>query len=497
MSSADKPPSTSALSIDGLMIWLRQPVDASSVILFRIAFGVVLAGWAWNYLSTGRVTRLYIEPKFHFPYGGFEWVQPLPGSWMYAPFVLLLVLALLIAAGLFYRVATILFAVGITYVFLLERTNYQNHYYLVCLVAWTLTLLPLNRLVAGDVWRGVVKEQAFVSRWVLVILQFHIAVPYFYGGVAKITPDWLLGQPMGIYLESKANWPFIGPWLASSWAGVLFSYGGLLFDLAIVPLLIWKRTRMLAFLAAVAFHLSNAVLFSIHIFPWFMILATTLFFSPDWVRRLLASGRRKDEDATSFHSNAPNQSKGESMLIYGFVCYAVFHLFWPLRCQLYQEETSWTERAHLFSWRMMLRAKEVGLGYAIRDPETGAVKNINHAEYLDPEQAEKFGRDPHNILSFARFIARTNRLPSGKTPEVYAFVAASLNGRKPQLMIDPNVNLAGLTTKEVRDGKWIMPLVEPLRFPAWKLPPSQWREHMELPEIKFLKPSSSSVNQSS
>jgi hypothetical protein len=146
---------------------------------------------------------------------------------------------------------------------------------------------------------------------------------------------------------------------------------------------------------------------------------------------------------------------------------------------------------------MMLRAKEVGLGFAIRDPETGAVKNVNHAEYLDPEQAEKFGRDPHNILSFARFIAKTSRSESGKTPEVYAFVAASLNGRKPQLMIDPNVNLAGLTSEQVREGKWIMPLVEPLRFPAWNLPPSQWREHMELPEIKFMKSTASQTNSSS
>ena len=497
MSSATNTDSSSALSVNGLMNFLRQPVDASSVILFRVAFGVVLAGWAWNYLSTGRVTRLYIAPKFHFPYGGFEWVQPLPGNWMYVPFVTLLVLALLIAAGLFYRLATILFAIGITYVFLLERTNYQNHYYLVCLVAWTLTLLPLNRLVAGDVWRGAVQEQSYVPRWVLLILQFHIAVPYFYGGVAKITPDWLLGQPMGIYLESKSNWPFIGSWLASSWAGVMFSYGGLLFDLAIVPLLIWKRTRMLAFLAAIAFHLSNAVLFSIHIFPWFMILATTLFFSPDWVRRLLASGRATRVDVSPIPVDVQVQGKRETLLIYGFACYAVFHMFWPLRCQLYHEETSWTERAHLFSWRMMLRAKEVGLGFAIRDPETGAVKNVNHAEYLDPEQAEKFGRDPHNILSFARFIAKTSRSESGKTPEVYAFVAASLNGRKPQLMIDPNVNLAGLTSEQVREGKWIMPLVEPLRFPAWNLPPSQWREHMELPEIKFMKSTASQTNSSS
>ena len=471
----------------GLMDYLRQPVDASSAILFRVSFGIVMAGWAWNYLSSGRVSRLYIAPQFHFPYSGFEWVKPLGGNGMYLVFIGLLVLALLIASGFFYRLSTILFALGFTYVFLLERTNYQNHYYLVCLLSWILVFLPLNKLVAGDVWRSAVAEQNWIPRWVLWILRFQIAVPYTYGGLAKLTPDWLLGQPMGMYLESKSNWPLIGSWFAAPWTGVLFSYGGLLFDLAIVPLLFWKHTRAIAYLAAVAFHLSNAVLFSIHIFPWFMILATTLFFPPNWVRRILASGREISLQSDAEQTGPREHNKSETYLIYALAAYCAFQLAWPLRSHRFEEETSWTERGHLFSWRMMLRVKEVGVGFAIRNPETGQVKNINHTEFLDSEQSEKFGRDPRNILSFARFLANASPLPSGQRPEVYAFVAASLNGRKPQLMIDPNVDLANMNAAQEKSGSWIMPLEEPLRQPAWNVPQSQWKEHMKIPEIRFMK----------
>ena len=473
--------------IDRLLEFLRQPVDASSVILFRLSFGIVLAAWAWNYLSTGRVDRLYIQPKFHFPYGGFEWVSPVSGTWIVLVFSGLLLLALLIAAGLFYRIATLLFAIGFTYVFLIERTNYQNHYYLVCLISWIMVVLPLNRLVSGDVWRGAVSEQSWVPRWTLWILTFHIAVPYLYGGIAKFTPDWLLGQPMGLYLETKGDWPIVGSWLKAPWAGLLFSYGGMIFDLAIVPLLIWKPTRLWAYCAAVAFHLSNAVLFSIHIFPWLMILATTLFFSPDWVRRVLSSGRQvASECARPTNSTEPRVI--ERYLIYFFFLVCIFHLVWPFRCHLYGEETSWTERGHLFSWRMMLRVKEVGIGFAVRNPQTGEVKNVNHNEYLGIEQAEKFGRDPKNILSFAKFLSQSNPFGPSVKPEVYVFAAASLNGRKPQLMIDPNIDLANLTKEQQRSGSWIMPLKEPLCWPPFKLPPSQWREYMEIPEIRFMKP---------
>ena len=75
---------------------------------------------------------------------------------------------------------------------------------------------------------------------------------------------------------------------------MLFSYGGLLFDLAVVPLLLWKRTRLQAFLAAVVFHLCNALLFefSIGVFPWMMIAATLMFFDPSWPRMRLSRRTR-------------------------------------------------------------------------------------------------------------------------------------------------------------------------------------------------------------
>jgi hypothetical protein len=294
---------------------------------------------------------------------------------------------------------------------------------------------------------------------------------------------------MGIYLQSKSDWPIVGSLFASAVAGKLFSYGGLVFDLIIVPLLIYRRTRSIAYLASVAFHLSNALLFSIHIFPWFMILATTLFFSPEWVKRALASGRSRplQADGNAKDTLETEMNNSNRYLLYILMTYCLFHLIWPLRCHLYGEEASWTERGHLFSWRMMLRVKEVGIGFAIRDPDTGKIKNVNHTKFLAAEQAEKFGRDPKNILSFAKFLARSNASADGKEPEVYALVAASLNGRKPQLMIDPNVDLAHLPIDQERLGSWIVPLEEPLRLPPWNLPANQWREHLKLPEIHFLK----------
>jgi len=497
IAAASESTSTRTWSSD-LQQWFcfaERPVDIASATFFRIAFGCLTAAWSWDYLTSGRVTRLYVLPQFHFTYPGFEWLTPWSGVGMYVHFLVMLALSLCIAAGWFYRVAAVAFALCFTYFFLLERTNYQNHYYLMALVSWMLPLLPLNRNVSVDAWRRPEISSETAPAWVYWVIQFHIAIPYFFGGVAKLTPDWMLGQPMGMFLQTKAEFPIVGSWLSWPAMGAMLSWYGLMFDLLIVPALLWKKTRILAYLLCVVFHLGNSALFQIHVFPWFMIAATTIFFAPDWPRRILSgsTGKTEPEAASREAERVGAQAtpirwtlRKQVVLVLALL-YAAFHCLWPLRSRLYGEETSWTERGHLFSWRMMLRAKEVGIGYAVSDPATGRVANVDHKQFIDPEQAEKFPRDPELILKMAHFIADKAEKDMGRRPQVYAFVLASLNGRKPQLMIDPNVDLAAQPLYTAGAHSWIVPLTEPFRSSPWSVPIEQWREHVELPEFKFMK----------
>lgn len=466
------------------------PVDNAGVTFFRVAFGGLMAAWAWNYLASGRVTRLYVEPSFNFTYYGFDWVAPWPGNGMYLHFFAIMMLSLMIAAGLFYRFAACGFAIAIIYVFLLDRTNYQNHYYLICLFGCLLTLLPLNRNVSVDAWRKPAIATQTTPAWVYWAIRFHVGVPYFFGGIAKLTPDWLLGQPMGMFLSTKTGIPVIGSLVSWQSTGLALSWSGLLFDLLIVPALLWRKTRVVAYVLCIAFHLTNAVLFQIHVFPWFMIVATTIFFDPAWPRRLLTAGQGKKmpEATENFHQG--QYQRPRKLILFAVGAYLLFHCVWPLRSRFYGGEPSWDERGHLFSWRMMLRAKEVGLGYAIVDPKTGGVANVDHKQFIDAEQSEKFGRDPELILLMAHFIANRFESETGRRPQVYAFVLASLNGRKAQLMIDPNVDLAAEPRGQFGQRDWVVLLTEPLRREPWNVPVEQWRQYVELPEIEFLKKTS-------
>ena len=464
---------------------LLAPVDIASLVFFRVGFGAIAAWWAWNYLTDGRVDYYYVQPRFHFTYFLFGWVKPWPGIGMYLHFLALAILGLCIAAGCCYRIACVLFALGFTYVFLLDATNYQNHYYLIILLSWVLALVPANRAVSVDAAiRPSIRGEA-APAWAIWLLRFHVALPYFFGGVAKLDADWYGGQAMRQMLAPRATMPVIGPWLMSDTTVSLLTWGGLLFDLSIVPLLLWKRTRAVAYVLCVLFHVTNSVLFQIHVFPWFMIFATTVFFEPDWPRRVL--GGQPVELPQPQTVDWSSLSRGVKLGFALLTLYCVFHLWWPLRHQFYGGDVNWTERGHYFSWRMMLRNKTAGVRYYLTDPVEGKTWNPDLRPYINVEQAGKFTKDPEMILQLAHFLADEHRQNTGHPLEVRALVLTSLNGRKPQLFVDPTVDLA----KDPRgfySRSWLKPLTELPRPEPWSLPLSEWEKHVELPPLPAVGP---------
>ena len=124
---------------------LFEPVDAASLTFFRIAFGTVMVWEVARYFAYDWIYSNWIQPRFFFPYYGFEWVQPWPGDWMYWHFLALGVLAACIALGFLYRLAAALFFLVFAYVFLLDQANYLNHYYLIVLISLLMVVVPANR----------------------------------------------------------------------------------------------------------------------------------------------------------------------------------------------------------------------------------------------------------------------------------------------------------------------------------------------------------------
>ena len=451
---------------------LCAPVDIASLVVFRVAFGAIMLWEVWRFFQYGRIARYYIDPTFYFTYFGFHWVRPLPGDGMYHHFWLLGVLAVCIAIGALYRLAAAAFFLGITYVFLLDQTTYLNHIYLVCLVSFLMVLVPAHRALSVDTWIWPGRSASVVPTWALWILRFQIAIPYTYGGIAKLNADWLQGEPVRMWLAGRASDRLIGQLLTSEWTVALIAYGGLLFDLAIVPMLLWRRTRLLGYALAVGFHLTNAYLFNIGIFPWFMIAATLLFFPPDWPRTLWVRARglirRRPAAAAPVETvsvpvagwRAPGRG---ALLVLSFLAlYVAAQLLLPFRHLLYPGDVAWNEEGHRFSWRMKLRDKSHQIAFVAYSPSSGRTWLLPPRDYLTGRQEDDLDGHPDMILQLAHHMADDLRARGHADIQIRVRALTSLNGRRRQDLIDPNVDLT-TRHRSIWPADWVLPLTEPLR----------------------------------
>ncbi len=436
------------------------PVDNASLVFFRFAFGLLMAWETYRYFKNDWIFAYWIKPKFFFHYYGFSWLNPWPGDGMYLHWFILGLLAVFLALGLFYRLSALLFFLGFTYCFLLGQAHYLNHFYLVCLLSFLLIFLPAHRAASLDCLLRPRLRASTTPAWTIWILRLQIGVVYFYSGIAKLSPGWVSGGTMRPWLaqaQEKAS-PIVGRFFHHDGVVYFASYSGLLFDLLVVPALLWRRTRLPAFACAVAFHLANAHLFQIGIFPWLAIAATTIFFAPDWPRLLLARCGISDR----LHTNPalPGVLPRYSAVTLSFLAlYAALQLLVPLRHHLYPSRVDWSYEGHRFSWRMKLLDRKAYARFIVVDENTGATMEVRQADYLTPRQTRKMAARPDMILQFAHHLAAKHPVSEPRRLRVHAIVFLSLNDGPPQLLVDPEVNLAAVA-RTLGPASWLLPLPE-------------------------------------
>lgn len=430
---------------------LFRPVDAASLAVFRVVFGVVMLVDIVRYWSNGWIESYFAEPKHFFSYPLFDFVKPLPGIFLDVHFGVLACAAICIALGLYTRIAAAVFAAGFWWWFLCDQTHYLNHYYLIALIATLLVFVPTERAFSLDARFRPRPEGPTAPAWAVGLLRFQIGVPYVFGGIAKLNSDWFAREPMRMWLRMRSDVPLFGPYVTEEWCVAAFVWGGLLLDLLIVPALLWRRTRPFAYLAAVVFHGTNEFIFAIGIFPWLMMAATTIYFEPDWPRRLL---RRPALALASIPVTPPSVRPRILALLSIWV---TFQCLVPLRHFLYPGNASWTEEGHLYAWHMKLRDKSGTGKFTGRETATGRTFEIDPRDYLTREQERQMVTHPDMIVQFARLVARGHERETGEKLEVRAEVWMSLNGRTRQLYLDPAVDLAA-QRRTLGSWDWIQPL---------------------------------------
>ena len=423
---------------------LFTPVDIAPLIFLRITFGLLMLFEVGAYTFSGYLRGYLSNAQIHFVYYGFTWVSPPPGNWLYVLAAVVMLSAVGLMLGLYYRFCAVVFALGFTWVFLTEQANYLNHFYLICLLGFVAIVLPANRARSVDCLRKPHLRTETVPAWTILILQAHIAIAYFYGGIAKINWDWLNAAPIRVWFTTGVPAPRIPEFLKQEFVFYFVSYSGLLLDLLMFPMLLWKRTRALAIVLAVTFHLCNSWLFDIGVFPFLSIALSLLFVNPQWHRKILRLGPRSGQPAIAA---PPNRWIAGAVLTY-----LALQLLIPFRHLLYPGPVNWTEEGHRFAWHMMLRSKQGDAYFIVKDP-AGKLWRIDPREVLTRRQYVKMLGRPDMILQFAHYL---RELADEVEVSIYAVSYVSLNGRPRKLLVHPETDLATVK-RDLWHATWILP----------------------------------------
>ncbi|MEZ4922858.1 MAG: HTTM domain-containing protein [Crocinitomicaceae bacterium] len=447
----------------------HEHTSAAPLAVYRIGFGILMLFSTMRFLLNGWVESQYIEPHFHFPYLGFEWVPYPSESLIYSLFIGMIIGSILIILGLFYRFGAFLFFFSFTYVELLDKTNYLNHYYFVSLVAFLLVLIPANRYFSLDARLGLTNYSKTCPKWHIGLLQFQIAIVYIFAGIAKLESDWLFhAQPLKYWLHTAHHYDFIGPILKQDWVAYFFAWFGCIYDLTIVFFLLTKKTRPYAYFFVIVFHITTWLLFPIGVFPWVMIMATLIFFEAYFHERILNFIRLLfgHQEAKRSGINTALLPKKMTTALIG--AYLAVQLLIPFRYLFYEGNLFWKEQGFRFSWRVMLMEKAGYAMFYVIDPKTKSEIEINNSKYLTQNQEKMMSTQPDMILQYAHYLqdvySDTTVIQHGVSmefnkPEIHAEIYVTLNGRPNQLYVDKKHDLAQIDN-DLSERKWVEDFVK-------------------------------------
>jgi len=430
--------------------FLFKQVDNIGLILFRVVFGLLISIEAFGAIATGWVKRVLVDPEFTFNFIGFDFLQNLQGSGMYLYFVIMGVCGLMVMLGYKYRYSMFFYALLWSGVYFMQKTSYNNHYYLMMLLCWLMVFLPSNRCLSLDAkWKPSIQSSSMPnwSKWVLITQVF---IVFTYASVAKWYPDWLDGTAPGFLLKSKKDYWLIGGFLQQTWVHYAIAYFGIFIDLLIIPMLLWKRTRLLGFYISLFFHLFNSIVFQVGIFPYMSISFALLFFSPETLKKRLLP---KKELYIGDEIHIP---KYKNILIGILFIYFIFQVGLPLRHWAINDNVLWTEEGHRLSWRMMLRSKSATLKVWVKDKSTDKKVRYNYNKLLSKKQRRAVASKPDLLWQLAQKIKSLEE-ENGLDVAVYMDVAVSVNGGPFFPFVNPEVDIAAAKWDPFSHTTWILP----------------------------------------
>lgn len=429
---------------------LFKTVDNAPLILFRIFFGLVFVAESFGAIATGWVTDNLVAPQTNFTFIGFEFLKHLMGDYMYIHFVIMGLLSLGVTLGYKYRFSIIGLTIMWAAVYFMQKTSYNNHYYLMLLVCLIMSFLPANKYASVDVKQKNISPKNYMPQWILLVFIIQVACVYFYATIAKFYPDWLNGTVTSNMYASMTKFPAFSELFQNHYFHLFIAYVGIAFDGLIVPALLWKRTRIFAVVLSLIFHISNSITLEIGVFPYFALAFCIFFFPPEQIRKVFFKKKQPlNEDIPEY------DFESKKVFQCFFIPYLIIQILLPIRHWFIKGDVLWTEEGHRLSWRMMLRSRSGVVRFKVVNKVSDERLFFELSEIYTAKQIARINT-PDMIWQAAQQI-KQEFAKEGIDVAVYAQSSLVSINEKPALkLIDSKVDLTEVKWSHFKHHDWIL-----------------------------------------
>jgi len=434
-----------------MMQKLFKSVDNAPLIIFRVFFGLVFVFESFGAIATGWVSQNLVQPQTNFNFIGFEFLLNLMGNYMYAHFAIMGIFALGVTFGYKYRFSIIAMTLLWASVYFMQKTSYNNHYYLMFLIGLMMCFLPAHKYASIDAKQKPSIKKLYMPNWILLIFIIQIACVYFYATIAKFYPDWLNGTVTSNMYAGMTKFPAFTELFKNHYFHLFIAYIGIAFDGLIVPALLWKRTRIFAVVLSLIFHISNSITLEIGVFPYFALAFCVFFFPPEQIRKTFFKKKSPLNAETP-----PFDFESKKIFQYFFIPYLIIQVILPIRHWFITDDVLWTEEGHRLSWRMMLRSRQGIANFQVVDKHTNEKLPYDLSANYTVKQYSRINT-PDMIWQTAQHIKQKCAL-EGRDVAVYVTSSlVSINGKTSYQLIDPTVDLANEKWNHFKHHSWILP----------------------------------------
>uniref|UniRef100_A0A8C5KLC0 Gamma-glutamyl carboxylase n=1 Tax=Jaculus jaculus TaxID=51337 RepID=A0A8C5KLC0_JACJA len=478
---------TDVSSWQRLVTLLNRPTDPSNLAVFRFLFAFLMVLDIPQERGLSSLDRKYLDGLDVCRFPLLDALRPLPLDWMYLVYTIMFLGALGMMLGLCYRISCVLFLLPYWYVFLLDKTAWNNHSYLYGLLAFQLTFMDANHYWSVDGLLNTRKRNAHVPLWNYTVLRGQIFIVYFIAGVKKLDADWVEGYSMEHLSRHWLFSPFKLVLSEELTSLLVVHWCGLLLDLSAGFLLFFDASRTAGLIFVSYFHCMNSQLFSIGMFPYVMLASSPLFCSPEWPRKLVSHCPQKLQELLPLQT-APqpsdscmykrNRAKGgqkpglRHQLGTAFTLfYLLEQLFLPYSHFLTQGYNNWTNGLYGYSWDMMVHSRShqhVKITY--RDGLTGELGYLNPGVFT---QSRRWKDHADMLKQYATCLSLLLPKYNVTEPQIYFDIWVSINDRFQQRLFDPRVDIVQAVWSPFQRTPWVQPLLMDL---------SPWRTKLQ--EIK-------------